>query len=479
MSTSKASGPSTAGRPQPGGSPRAPRGGSGGSHRGERRLWALCSLAFLGASAGLAIALAVERFPRGLSVLACLLVFAWAARRALTVSGRAQALAGALAAAALAGIVVLVVLEGRPLAKAVVIALFACSVLAGRRAFRVHVRLPAASAPTRPVLFFNPKSGGGKAERFELAKEARARGIEPVELTPGSDLGELVRAAVRGGADGLAMAGGDGSQAIVAAIAAEHDLPYACIPAGTRNHFALDLGVDRTDVVGALDAFSHGGERRVDLAEVNGQVFVNNVSLGVYAEAVQREEYRGAKLRTIAATAAAGEGAASDLHWRRGGGEETAAVVLISNNPYRLARGLAAGTRPRLDAGVLGIAVLGAAEDAAGEDGGRRPAAPTRSWAEDTFEVQASAPVPAGIDGEAAMLDPPLRFRSAPGVLRVRIAPAHPGASPSAILPESPLALIATLARFGFGPAQPDEPARGERASLPVDPEASRERPQP
>ena len=84
----------------------------------------------------------------------------------------------------------------------------------------------------------------------------------------------MVRNAVDAGADALAMAGGDGSQAVVAKVAAELDLPYACIPAGTRNHFALDLGVDRDDVVGALDAFVTGaGERRVDLAEVNGQVF--------------------------------------------------------------------------------------------------------------------------------------------------------------------------------------------------------------
>ena len=95
------------------------------------------------------------------------------------------------------------------------------------------------------------------------------------------------------------MAGGDGSQAVVAAMAADFNLPYACVPAGTRNHFALDLGVDRDDVVGALDAFVDGGERRVDLAEVNGRVFVNNVSLGLYAEAVQRPGYREAKLRTI------------------------------------------------------------------------------------------------------------------------------------------------------------------------------------
>ena len=170
---------------------------------------------------------------------------------------------------------------------------------AARATLAVHVDLPSASAPRRPVLFFNPRSGGGKAERFSLAAEARARGIEPIELKPGDDLETLVREAVARGADALAMAGGDGSQAIVAAIAAELGLPYACVPAGTRNHFALDLGVDRDDVVGALDAFVDGGERTVDLAEVNGRVFVNNVSLGLYAEAVQRTGYRDAKLRTL------------------------------------------------------------------------------------------------------------------------------------------------------------------------------------
>ena len=140
------------------------------------------------------------------------------------------------------------------------------------------------------------------------------------------------------------MAGGDGSQAIVAAVAAELDLPYACIPAGTRNHFALDLGVDRDDVVGALDAFVDGGrERRVDLAEVNGRVFVNNVSLGVYAEAVQRSGYRDAKLRTLLDTvpdALGPSGAGLDLRWTGPGGHEhrSGAVILVSNNRYRFGR---------------------------------------------------------------------------------------------------------------------------------------------
>ena len=293
-------------------------------------------------------------------------------------------------------------------------------------------------------MFYNPKSGGGKAERFEVAREARARGVEPVELHLGDDLATLVRDAVAGGADAVGVAGGDGTQAIVAAIAAERGLPYVCVPAGTRNHFALDLGVDRDDVVGALDAFTNGRERVVDLAEVNGRVFVNNVSLGVYAESVQREGYRDAKLRTIAKTMPTVLGPGRDgldLRFTGADGHEqnTNAVVLVSNDPYRLGRAIASGTRPRMDAGVLGIAVLGAGA-ANGSD--KR----VQQWSAPSFEVRSDGPVAAGIDGEALKLDPPLRFTTRPQALRVRIAPQHPGASPSATMPESPWDAIRAVA---------------------------------
>ena len=231
--------------------------------------------------------------------------------------------ASRVAGLALAGALVLLLAGGSTFADLLVVAGLLVTLAAARATLAVHVDLPGASAPRRPVLFFNPKSGGGKAERFALADEARARGIEPIELGPPWDLEGLVRDAVADGADGLAMAGGDGSQAIVAAIAAELDLPYACVPAGTRNHFALDLGVDRDDVVGALDAFVDGGERRVDLAEVNGRVFVNNVSLGLYAEAVQRDGYRDAKLRTLLDTVPdvlGPDGGDLDLRWSGPGG---------------------------------------------------------------------------------------------------------------------------------------------------------------
>ena len=320
--------------------------------------------------------------------------------------------------------------------------------LATRSAFKIHVPLHRAPDPRHPVLFYNPKSGGGKAEKFHLADEARARGIEPIELKLGTDLEQLVRGAVADGADALAMAGGDGSQAVVAMVAAEQDLPYACIPAGTRNHFALDLGVDRDDVIGALDAFVGGRERRVDLAEVNGRVFVNNVSIGLYAEAVQREGYREAKLRTILDTlpeVLGPEGKGLDLRWTGPGGHEhsSGAAILVSNNRYRLGRAVGSGTRPRIDDELLGITVASA--PAAGRRFIQRP---WREWSTPAFEVDADGPIAAGIDGEAVTLDAPLRFRILPAALRVRIAAAHPGASPSAAMPEGAWETVLALARI-------------------------------
>src|SRR5512146_1887467 len=164
----------------------------------------------------------------------------------------------------------------------------------------------------RPLLFINPRSGGGKAARAGLAERARDTGIEAVILEPGRDLAALAGAAVAAGADVLGMAGGDGSLAVVAAVAAAHGIPFVCVPAGTRNHFALDVGVDRHDVAGALDAFIGGVERRIDVAEVNGRMFLNNVSLGVYGDAVRSPAYRAAQVRTLLETAAQVMGPGAD-----------------------------------------------------------------------------------------------------------------------------------------------------------------------
>ena len=239
----------------------------------------------------------------GLVALAIVGAGAWIT---VTRRGVTRWLAAAAMVLALAGAVAMMIgraAVGDLLAFAIALAVFAVT---SRQALRAaassqmaeKARAGEPGTSGRAVLLMNPKSGGGKVERFHLVEEATRRGIEPVVLRPGDDLGALAReAAAR--ADVIGMAGGDGSQALVASVAMAHSIPFVCIPAGTRNHLALDLGLDREDVVGALDAFASGVERLVDLGFVNGRVFVNNVSLGVYAQIVQSSAYRDAKVETV------------------------------------------------------------------------------------------------------------------------------------------------------------------------------------
>jgi diacylglycerol kinase family enzyme len=258
--------------------------------------------------------------------------------------------------------------------------------------------------------------------------------VDVVVLEPGADLEALSAHAVAGGADTLGIAGGDGSLATVADVAMAHEIPFVCIPAGTRNHFALDVGVDRRDLVGALDAFTDGVERRIDVARVNGKVFLNNVSLGIYGDAVQSPDYRDAKLRTLMTTAQAvlgPAGAAPELRLVDDRDREHThpAVVVISNNPYLLGRPVVAGTRPSLTSGQLGILVLDRPDEAA-----RAHREPGRAWTATSFRLDAPLPVQAGLDGEAVTLPPPLDFVIQPAALRVRISSRHPGLSPAGMV---------------------------------------------
>ena len=294
-----------------------------------------------------------------------------------------------------------------------------------------------------PVLIMNLKSGGGKAERFHLEEECRQRGIEPIVLRPGDDMLELADTAIGRGADIIGMAGGDGSQALVATVAIRHDVPLVVVPAGTRNHFALDLGLDRDDVVGALDAFADGIERRIDLASVNGRVFVNNATLGLYAQIVQSPEYRDAKRKTAIAMLPdllGPEAPGAELHFTGpdGSAHSSADLVLVSNNPYELHRFAGRGTRARMDGGVLGVAIatIDNADDAAKfvsfELTGQLQRLPGwLEWTTGRFEVDAGGPVAIGVDGEALMMEAPLVFETMPGVLRVRLPRHAPGRSPA------------------------------------------------
>ena len=420
-----------------------------GRHRANRppagrRVAAAVSLLALVAAAGLLLIGVVVHLGAVLLALVCLLICVIAGWYVVSRRGFVRAVAAVVMVAALGGLATGLAFANLNLvALVLVIVVSVVSVASARYALRAKparsaglaadpARLSAAARPRRPVLVMNLKSGGGKAERFRLAEECERRGIEPVVLRPGDDLQRLADDAVSRGADVIGMAGGDGSQALVATVASRRGIPHVCVPAGTRNHFALDLGLDRDDVVGALDAFTDGVERQVDLAAVNGRVFVNNASLGLYAKVIQSPEYRDAKLSTAASVlpeVLGPEAKPLDLRFRGPDGDHPDAhLILVSNDPYQLDTIGGMGTRERLDLGVLGIVVARIADAAqasrfmALEAAGQVRRFPGwQEWNAPRFEVGSGAPVEIGIDGEALLLDPPLVFESLPGALRVRL----------------------------------------------------------
>jgi diacylglycerol kinase family enzyme len=295
-----------------------------------------------------------------------------------------------------------------------------------------------ATPPAQPWLLVNPGSGGGKAARLGLVAAARDRGVQVHELAPGEDPRALARQAVAAGADAVGVAGGDGSLGLVAAAAVEADVPFVCVPCGTRNHFAADLGLDRGHPLAALDAFA-GTERRVDVGVVGDRMFMNNVSLGAYADLVAEPGYRAGKLTTAHAVlpgALRGERALLQVAFQdpQGRRYQDVLVLLVANNGYELGGGAVLGARGHLDGGMLQISALRARTGAqlaglAARIAARRvrPGAQWAQWTVTVLRVDADlAVLPAGIDGEAAELVPPLEFRVLPLALRVLLPPALP-----------------------------------------------------
>jgi diacylglycerol kinase family enzyme len=372
------------------------------------------------AAAGVISSLVVLLAGNVLVVVAALLALALAAAAgwiAATHRGALRALAAATAVLALAAATATLVVESGLVALAVLALSLALFAYALRHAFDdVPIRSARAPARSRRLLLINPRSGGGRAASAELETEAARRGIETIVLAPGDDLHALAERAA-GRVDVLGVAGGDGSQALVAAAASARDVAFVCVPAGTRNHLARDLGIDAADLVASLDAFDADAEIRVDLADVNGRTFVNNVSLGVYAELVRDDGYRAAKLATARRRLPALLA-------------DDACVILVSNNPYELEHLVGLGERLRLDGGELGIVTIEVADaaDAAAlaslhAAGQVRRFRGWRQWTAATFRVDGEAPIAAGIDGESVLLDPPLEFAARPRALRVLLPP--------------------------------------------------------
>ncbi len=292
-----------------------------------------------------------------------------------------------------------------------------------------------AEAPHAPWVLMNPRSGGGKVGRFGLVEKARAAGCRVALLDAGQDVAGLARQAVAEGADLLAVAGGDGTQALVAEVAARHDLPFVVIPAGTRNHFALDLGLDRDDPAAALEALTLGVELRIDLGYAADRVFVNNASFGTYASVVTDPAYRDAKARTTLRTLP-GLLTGEDAPRLRTRADRTYVdalqALLVSNNPYGRAVDAAhPGRRERLDSGLLGVVCVrvgNTAQAARMVRGPRRSGGLVRLSAGMVVVDADTDTLPVGIDGEHVVLPSPVVCRSAPGALRVRVPRRRPHA---------------------------------------------------
>ena len=287
---------------------------------------------------------------------------------------------------------------------------------------------------THPFLIMNPRSGGGKVAKFDLKRKAEELGAEVFLIDGGEpvDVEAVAKLAVADGADLLGVAGGDGTQALVAGVAAEHGLPFVVITAGTRNHFALDLGLDRDDPAACLAALDDGVDLAVDLGTISGRTFVNNASFGAYAEIVQTPQYRddkrGSTLDLLPDLLSGQRGtrltaSAADLE------VVGPQAVLIANNPYGTGDIAGLGRRARLDQGVLGVVGINVrnARQAAGLLRGARSAGLTVKTAAEVIIDGDTPEIYVGIDGEAVSLPRPVRCAIRPGALRVRVPRQRPG----------------------------------------------------
>jgi len=306
----------------------------------------------------------------------------------------------------------------------------------------------ATKRPERPALIINPHSGGGKAEQFGLVDAAGALGIEAVVLEPDDDLAALAEAAVDRGADHLMMAGGDGSLGVVADVAVKSGTTFGCVPVGTRNHFAMDIGLDRDDPLAALQAVAEPTSLAIDYARIGGRMFLNNASFGVYATAIGDPDYRDHRTRSLAEAARRFDkdpAGRPDIVVEDDSGTsyDDGLVLLISNNPYTFGGPPDFGSRTSLTSGQLGV--LHVAMKHGPGPGGGVPRLDRRSWTTTLQIVDAeSGTLEAGVDGELLTFSAPLTVESVPLGLHLLVPPLEAaGAKPDDV--ESSEAGIAHL----------------------------------
>ena len=291
--------------------------------------------------------------------------------------------------------------------------------LAQRRKPHLIAEVEGSDSFTKPVLIVNPHSGSGKAAKIGLVDKAEGLGIETVVRQKGEKLGALANTAVDNGCDHLIIAGGDGSLARVAKVAIDRNVPFSCIPSGTRNHFAMDLGLDRSDPTKALQTAFGGVEFKVDVGRIGKKLFLNNVSFGIYADAIAETGYREHKTESLAE--AAGEhvkdpDARLSVVDPDGSVHDDIGVLLASNNPYQFIGAPDFAGRARLDTGTLGV-ILADRESVGDSDLSHSSA---KRWSVPQLTVDSThKKVHVGIDGSLHKVKAPVDIHVDHAVLRV------------------------------------------------------------
>lgn len=304
-----------------------------------------------------------------------------------------------------------------------------------RRA-RLHGHLTKETAHfKKPYLIINPKSGSGRATKSRLADHAKDLGIATITLKKSDDVEALARQAADQGADVLGVSGGDGSIGAVAKVALERDLPIVVLAGGTRCHFARDLGLDPAQINDGLAGF-RGVERKIDVGDINGRIFLNNASFGLYADIVDSPDYRDNKVavsRAVLQDILSGKKDGYKLSFSHGNKKyDQATQVLVGVNRYNTINLLELGERDKLDQGVLQITAITKLSDelvkqmmkvfSINFSSGIDKIDGVDQWDSKNFKVTSPRKkIVAGVDGEREEYASPVTVSIKPGALRVYV----------------------------------------------------------
>lgn len=296
-----------------------------------------------------------------------------------------------------------------------------------------------------PYLIINPKSGSGRALKAGTSKVAAQMGIKVLELSPGTSMQQLAEQAIKAGADVLGVSGGDGSIGSIAAVAIKHRLPMVVLPGGTRCHFARDIGLDPKKINDALSAF-YGVKRKIDVGQINGRIFMNNVSFGVYADIVSHPEYRDNKLavtRKVLQDIMAGAKKPYSLKLKRVGLEINEVVmILIGVNRYNTINLTEIGQRSKMDQGILQINLISKLNDQLVQKLLQRASLAQLAkntdlngfsqWDDKSISINNNnQEITVGVDGENEKFATPVKVECLPGALEIYVPPEGERARPA------------------------------------------------